>query len=168
MKTIKSFNTFTNEELSPDLLARAGTKANQRGQQARGNKFFRASEDTKREQIRSKKLANYENFMELTGGKLFGYDCEVESTRVNPMGDTWIRVNGDFQLSNGKSIDTVFVTDQGIKEGVVSGLDIQKIPLKELALSRGDAMKYHKFCNWWLGEDRPFNVDDYCIKGIHV
>ena len=168
MKTIKSFNVFTNEELSPDLLSRAATKAYQRGQEARGNRLFRASDDTKREQIRSKKLANYENFMELTGGRLFGYDCEVESTRVNPMGDTWIRVNGDFQLSNGKSIDTIFVTDQGIREGVVSGLDIQKIPLKELALSRGDAIKYHKFCNWWLSEDRPFNIDDYCIKGIHV
>ena len=168
MKTIKSFNVFTNEELSPDLLARASTKAYQRGQEARGNKFFRASEDTKREQIRSKKLANYNNFMELTGGKLFGYDCDVESTRVNPMGDTWIGVMGQFQLSNGKSIDGIFVTDQGIKEGFVTGKDIPKITLKDLALSRGDAMKYHKFCNWWLGEERPFNVDDYCIKGIHV
>ena len=164
---IKSFSQF-NEELSPELLSKAASKAYQRGQEARGNKFYKASDDSRRDQLRSKKLANYENFMQLTGGKLFGYECNVESTRVNPMGDTWIGVMGQFQLSNGKSIDTIFVTDQGIREGVVSGLDVQKIPLKELALSRGDAMKYHKFCNWWLSEERPFNVDDYCIKGIHV
>ena len=164
---IKSFTQF-NEELSPDLLSRAATKSYQRGQEARGNKFFKASEDTKREQMKAKKLANYENFMQLTGGKLLGYECDVESTRVNPMGDTWITIVGNFKLSNGKSIDTIFVTGEGIKEGVVSSKDQPKIPLKELVLTRGDAMKYNKFCNWWMGEDKPFNVDDYCISGIHV
>jgi hypothetical protein len=164
---IKSFSQF-NEELSPELLNKAASKAYNRGQEARGNKFYKASEDSKREQMRAKKLSNYNNFMELTGGKLFGYECNVESTRVNPMGDTWIEVMGKFELSNGKSIDTIFVTDQGIREGVVSSKDTPKIPLKELVLTRGDAMKYHKFCNWWMGEDKPFSVDDYCIKGIHV
>ena len=42
------------------------------------------------------------------------------------------------------------------------------IDLNELVLDRKDARVYSNFLNWWCGEQKPFSVDDYCIRGIHV
>jgi hypothetical protein len=163
---IKNFTQF-NEELSPELLNRASSKAQQRGQDARSNKFYNASVDAKSKQKKAKQQENLKQFMDLTGGKLFGIECEVD--RVNAKGDTWIKVPGQFITKSGKSINNVYVTDQSITGGfVVTEQDKPVLPLSELVLTRGDAMKYNKFANWWMGEDKPFSVDDYCISGIHV
>jgi len=43
---IKNFTQF-NEELSPELLSRAASKAQQRGQDARSDKFYNASAQAK-------------------------------------------------------------------------------------------------------------------------
>lgn len=169
---IKNFKQF-NEELSPELLKRASVSAYNRNQEVRGNKFYKAAGDAERESMNSKKRANYEEFMKLTGGKLFGVDCIVEDTRVNPGGDTWIDLKGDFKTkkgaatrlfiteNNGKLVITAIVTTAG-------GGSEQPIDLKDLTLERKDARVYANFLNWWYGEQKPFSVDDYCIKGIHV
>lgn len=163
---IKNFKQF-NEELSPELLSRASSVAQQRGQEARSNKFYYASVEAKSKERAAKYQQNKNQFMELTKGKLFGIDCEID--RVNPRGDTWIKVPGQFKTVGGKIINNVYVTDQSITGGfVVTEEDKPVLPLSELVLTRGDAMRYNKFSNWWMGEDKPFSVDDYCISGIHV
>jgi hypothetical protein len=163
---IKNFRQF-NEELSPELLSRASSAAQQRGQEARTNKFYYASVEAKSKEREARYQENKNQFMELTKGKLFGIDCEID--RVNPRGDTWIKVPGKFKTVGGKIINNVYVTDQSITGGfVVTEEDKPVLPLSELVLTRGDAMRYNKFSNWWMGEDKPFSVDDYCISGIHV
>lgn len=42
------------------------------------------------------------------------------------------------------------------------------IDLKDIVVDRKDARVYAKFLNWWSGEENPFSVDDYYIRGIHV
>jgi len=163
---IKKFTQF-NEELSPELLSRASSAAQERGQEARTNKFYYASVEAKSKERANKYQQNKNQFMDLTGGKLFGVECEVD--RVNPKEDTWIKVPGQFKTKSGKTIKNVYVTDQSITGGfVVTEEDKPVLPLSELVLTRGDAMKYNKFSNWWMGEDKPFSVDNYCISGIHV
>jgi hypothetical protein len=163
---IKSFSQF-NEELSPELLNRASSKAQQRGQEARSNKFYNASVDAKSKEKKAKQQENLNQFMELTSGRLLGQMCEVD--RVNPGRDTFITIKGPFETKNGSVVETIYVTDQGIREGLVeTNGKPQQVLLKELVLSRGDAMKYHRFLNWWKEEETPFNIDNYCISGIHV
>jgi hypothetical protein len=166
---IKKFKQF-NEELSPELLKRAARSAYDRNQETRGNKFNKAAGDAEREEKKNIKKANYEAFMSLTGGVLFGYECIVDPLRVNPAGDTWIEIKGDFKTKKG-SADRIFITDDLIKENklcVITNGTEQNIDLKDLVLDRKDARVYSKFLNWWCGDDKPFSVDDYCIKGIHV
>jgi len=166
---IKKFKQF-NEELSPELLKRAARSAYDRNQEARGNKFNKAASDGEREEKNNIKKANYEAFMSLTGGVLFGYECIVDPLRVNPAGDTWIEIRGDFMTKKGPA-DRIFITDDLIKENklcVITNGTEQNIDLKDLVVDRKDARVYSKFLNWWCGEDKPFSVDDYCIKGIHV
>jgi hypothetical protein len=169
---IKNFKQF-NEKLSPELLKRVASSAYGRNQEVRGDKFYAAAGDAERKSMNSKKKANYEEFMSLTGGVLFGYECIVEPLRVNPGGDTWIEVRGEFKTkkgpatrlfiteNNGKLVITAIVTTAG-------GGSEQTIDIKDLALERKDARVYANFLNWWTGEQRPFSVDDYYIKGIHV
>ena len=96
---IKNFNQF-NEELSPQLLRRASNAAhgatNSQGvlnpQTSRAEKFNKYAGDIERKEKDSKKKKNYNEFMALTGGKLFGYECVVDTLRVNPGGDTWIEI----------------------------------------------------------------------------
>ena len=169
---IKNFKQF-NEELSPELLKRASVSAYKRNQDIRGNKFYTAADDAERESMNSKKKANYEEFMALTGGILFGVECIVEDTRVNPGGDTWIEVRGDFKTKKGPAT-RLFITENNGKLAITAivttagGGSEQTIDIKDLALERKDARVYANFLNWWTGEQRPFSVDDYCIKGIHV
>lgn len=170
MSKIKNFKKF-NEELSPELLKRASVSSYNRNQEVRGNKFYKAASDAEMEQNNSKKKSNYNEFMSLTGGSLFGYECIVDELRVNPGGDTWIDIRGDFKTKKGNA-SRVFITDNLIKEGKVlivgDGATEQAIDLKELVLDRKDARVYASFLNWWKGEQKPFSVDDYCIRGIHV
>ena len=182
---IKNFTQF-NEELSPQLLRRAAVAAygatNSQGalnpQTKRGDKFYKAAGDAERESMNSKKRSNYNKFMELTGGKLFGYECIVDELRVNPGGDTWIEIRGEFQIFDRLACKTkgsatrIFITDDLIKEGklviIGTGGTEQTIELNELALERKDAGVYAKFLNWWNRADKAFSVNDYCIKGIHI
>ena len=175
---IKNFTQF-NEELSPQLLRRAAVAAygatNSQGvitpQTKRGDKFYKAAGDAERESMNSKKRSNYNEFMELTGGKLFGYECIVDELRVNPGGDTWIEIRGDFETKKG-SATRIFITDDLIKEGklviIGTGGTEQPIELNELVLERKDARVYAKFLNWWNRDDKAFSVNDYCIKGLHI
>ena len=175
---IKNFTQF-NEELSPQLLKRAAVAAygatNSQGvltpQTKRGDKFYKAAGDAERESMNSKKRSNYNEFMSLTGGLLFGYECIVNELRVNPGGDTWIEIIGVFETKKG-SATRIFITDDLIKEGklviIGTGGTEQTIELNELALERKDAIVYTKFLNWWNRADKVFSVNDYCIKGIHI
>ena len=166
---IKKFKQF-NEELSPELLKRAARSAYDRNQETRGNKFNKAASDSEREEKNNIKKTNYDAFMSLTGGVLFGYECIVDPLRVNPAGDTWIEIKGDFKTKKG-SADRIFITDDLIKENklcVITNGTEQNIDLKDLVVDRKDARVYSKFLNWWNGGDKPFSVDDYCIRGIHV
>ena len=175
---IKNFTQF-NEELSPQLLKRAGDAAygatNSQGvlnpQTKRGDKFHKAAGDAERESMNSKKRSNYNEFMSLTNGLLFGYECIVDELRVNPGGDTWIEIRGDFKTKKGAAT-RIFITDDLIKEGklsiIMAGDTEHIIDLNELVLDRKDARVYSNFLNWWCGEQKPFSVDDYCIRGIHV
>jgi len=167
---IKNFKQF-NEELSPELLKRAAKAAYDREQRARGDKFYAAAADAERESSNSKKRENYNEFMRITSGTLFGAECLVEDTRVNPGGDTWIELKGDFQTKKGAA-SRLFITDDLIKEGrilmVSSTGSEQAIGLNELVVERKDARVYANFLNWWKGEQKPFSVDDYCIRGIHI
>jgi len=168
---IKKYNQFITEELSPELLKRASKSAYGRDQKVRGDKFHKAAGDAERESMNSKKRENYNEFMKLTGGVLFGTECVVDELRVNPGGDTWIELKGDFQTKKGAAT-RLFITDDLIKEDKVVIIGIggteQAIDLKELVLERKDARVYSNFLNWWKGEQKPFSVDDYCIKGIHI
>jgi hypothetical protein len=166
---IKKFKQF-NEELSPELLKRASKSAYDRNQEVRGDKFYKAAGDAEREERNSKKKVNYEAFMSLTGGVLFGYECIVDPLRVNPAGDTWIEIKGDFKTKKG-SADRIFITDDLIKENklcVITNGTEQNIDLNNLVVDRKDARVYSKFLNWWCGEEKQFSVDDYCIRGIHI
>ena len=175
---IKNFTQF-NEELSPQLLRRAAVAAygatNSQGalnpQTKRGDKFYKAAGDAERESMNSKKRSNYNEFMALTGGKLFGYECIVDELRVNPGGDTWIEIIGDFKTKKGAAT-RIFITDDLIKEGklsiIMAGDTEHIIDLNELALERKDARVYAKFLNWWNRDDKAFSVNDYCIKGLHI
>ena len=167
---IKNFKQF-NEELSPELLKRAARSAYDRNQEVRGNRFYKAAGDVERESVNAKKKANYDEFMAITGGKLFGADCIVDETRVNPGGDTWIELRGDFKTNKG-DVGRIFITEDLIKEDKVvvirTGGNEQAIDLKDIFIERKDARVYSNFLNWWKGEQKPFSVDDYCIKGIHV
>ena len=181
---IKNFTQF-NEELSPQLLRRAAVAAygatNSQGalnpQTSRGDKFYKAAGDAERESMNSKKRSNYNEFMSLTGGLLFGYECIVDELRVNPGGDTWIDIKGDFKTKKG-SATRIFITDDLIKKGKLDIIDTggteKTIELNELALERKDARVYAKFLNWWNGaaleelDKIPFSVNDYCIKGLHI
>lgn len=169
---IKNFKQF-NEELSPELLKRAARSAYDRNQEVRGNRFYTAAGDAEREAMNTKKRANYEEFMALTGGKLFGVDCIVDDTRVNPGGDTWIDLRGDFRTKKG-SANRIFIIENNGKlviSAIVAtpnGGSEQPIELKDLVVERRDARVFAAFLNWWKGEEKPFSVDDYCIKGIHV
>ena len=168
---IKKYNQFITEELSPELLKRASVSAYNRNQEVRGNKFYKAAGDAERESMNSKKRSNYNEFMSLTNGLLFGYECIVDELRVNPGGDTWIEIRGDFKTKKG-SATRIFITDDLIKEGklsiIMAGDTEHIIDLNELVLDRKDARVYSNFLNWWCGEQKPFSVDDYCIRGIHV
>ena len=168
---IKKYNQFITEELSPELLKRASVSAYNRNQEVRGNKFYKAAGDAERESMNSKKKSNYNEFMSLTNGLLFGYECIVDELRVNPGGDTWIEIRGDFKTKKG-SATRIFITDDLIKEGklsiIMAGDTEHIIDLNELVLDRKDARVYSNFLNWWCGEQKPFSVDDYCIRGIHV
>ena len=168
---IKKYNQFITEELSPELLKRASVSAYNRNQEVRGNKFYKAAGDAERESMNSKKKSNYNEFMSLTNGLLFGYECIVDELRVNPGGDTWIEIRGDFKTKKGAAT-RIFITDDLIKEGklviIGTGGTEQPIELNELVLDRKDARVYSNFLNWWCGEQKPFSVDDYCIRGIHV
>ena len=168
---IKKYNQFITEELSPELLKRASVSAYNRNQEVRGNKFYKAAGDAERESMNSKKKYNYNEFMSLTNGLLFGYECMVDELRVNPGGDTWIEIRGDFKTKKGAAT-RIFITDDLIKEGklviIGTGGTEQPIELNELVLDRKDARVYANFLNWWCGEQKPFSVDDYCIRGIHV
>ena len=169
---IKNFRQF-NEELSPELLKRAARSAYDRDQEARGDRFYHAGEAAERGTKDAKKRANYNEFMSLTGGKLFGADCIVEDTRVNPGGDTWIELRGEFRTNfSGRLATMIFITDDLIKEDKVlivgEGGTENAIDVKDLVLERKDARAYAAFLNWWKGDQKPFSVDDYCIKGIHV
>ena len=168
---IKKYNQFITEELSPELLKRASVSAYNRNQEVRGNKFYKAAGDTERESMNSKKRSNYNEFMSLTNGLLFGYECIVDELRVNPGGDTWIEIRGDFKTKKGAAT-RIFITDDLIKEGklsiIMAGDTEHIIDLNELVLDRKDARVYSNFLNWWCGEQKPFSVDDYCIRGIHV
>lgn len=169
---IKNFRQF-NEELSPELLKRAARSAYNRNQEARGDSFYHAGEAAERSMKNTKKRANYDEFMSLTGGKLFGVDCIVENTRVNPGGDTWIELRGEFRTNfSGRLVTRIFITDDLIKEDKVlivgEGGTENAIDVKDLVLERKDARDYSNFLNWWKGEQKPFSVDDYCIKGIHI
>jgi hypothetical protein len=169
---IKKFKQF-NEELSPELLNRAAKAAYDRNQEFRGNKFYNAAEDASREEINTKKKENYESFMSITGGVLFGYECVVDPLRVNPGGDTWITINGSFRTKKGTA-KSLYITDALIKENKVAIIffdngDVEQIiDVMDLIIERKDARTYHNFLNWWKGEQNPFSVDDYCIRGIHV
>ena len=169
---IKKFKQF-NEELSPDLLKRAARSAYDRNQEVRGNNFYKAAGDAEREEKNNIKKANYEAFMALTGGVLFGYECDVDPLRVNPGGDTWIEIKGDFKTKKGPA-DRIFISENGGKlvlTAVISangGRTENTIDLKDLVVDRKDARVYSKFLNWWNKEEKPFSVDDYCIKGIHI
>lgn len=168
---IKKYNQFITEELSPELLKRASVSAYNRNQEVRGNKFYKAAGDAERESMNSKKRSNYNEFMSLTNGLLFGYECIVDELRVNPGGDTWIEIRGDFKTKKGAAT-RIFITDDLIKEGklsiIMAGDTEHNIDLNELVLDRKDARVYSNFLNWWCGEQKPFSVDDYCIRGIHV
>ena len=189
---IKNFTQF-NEELSPQLLRRTAVAAygatNSQGtlnpQTKRGDKFHKAAGDAERESMNSKKRSNYNEFMSLTGGLLFGYECIVDELRVNPGGDTWIEIRSDFETKKGSAFETkkgsatrIFITDDLIKKGKLDIIDTggtqQTIELNELALERKDARVYAKFLNWWNGaaleelDKIPFSVNDYCIKGLHI
>jgi hypothetical protein len=168
---IKKYNQFITEELSPELLKRASVSAYNRNQEVRGNKFYKAAGDAERESMNSKKRSNYNEFMSLTNGLLFGYECIVDELRVNPGGDTWIEIRGDFKTKKGAAT-RIFITDDLIKEGklsiIMAGDTEHIIDLNELVLDRKDARVYSNFLNWWCGEQKPFSVDDYCIRGIHV
>ena len=168
---IKKYNQFITEELSPELLKRASVSAYNRNQEVRGNKFYKAAGDAERESMNSKKKSNYNEFMSLTNGLLFGYECIVDELRVNPGGDTWIEIRGDFKTKKGAAT-RIFITDDLIKEGklsiIMAGDTEHIIDLNELVLDRKDARVYSNFLNWWCGEQKPFSVDDYCIRGIHV
>jgi len=167
---IKNFKQF-NEELSPELLKRAARSAYDRGQEARGDRFYKAAGDAERESANAKKKANYDEFVTITGGKLFGVDCMVDDMRVNPGGDTWIELRGDFSTKKGAA-SRIFITDDLIRDGKIlivgAGGTEQAIDLKDLIIERKDARIYSAFLNWWKGEQKPFSVDDYCIKGIHI
>ena len=175
---IKKYNQFITEELSPELLKRASVSAYNRNQEVRGNKFYKVAGDTERESMNSKKRSNYNEFMSLTNGLLFGYECIVDELRVNPGGDTWIEIRGDFKTkkgaatrifiteNNGKLVITAIVT-VAVMNGPRGGSE-QPIDLKDLIIDRKDARVYSNFLNWWCGEQKPFSVDDYCIRGIHV
>ena len=174
MIMIKKFKQF-NEELSPELLKNAARSAYDRNQDARGNKFNKAASDGEREEKNNIKKANYEAFMLLTGGFLFGYECIVDPLRVNPGGDTWIEIRGDFKTKKGPAdrifINTDILDDTLLGNRLVVIDNSQKdltIDLKDLVVDRKDARVYSKFLNWWNGEEKQFSVDDYCIKGIHV
>ena len=169
---IKNFKKF-NEELSPELLKRAARSAYDRNQEVRGNRFYTAAGDAEREAMNTKKRANYEEFMALTGGKLFGVDCIVDDTRVNPGGDTWIDLRGDFRTRKGNANRIFIIENNGklVISAIVAtpnGGSEQPIELKDLVVERRDARVFAAFLNWWKGEEKPFSVDDYCIKGIHV
>jgi hypothetical protein len=171
---IKKYNQFINEELSPELLKKASVSAYNRNQEARGNKFYKAASDTEMSQRNSKKKSNYNEFMSLTNGLLFGYECSVDELRVNPLGDTWIDITGDFKTKKGET-NRIIITDDLINEDKVLIVGSHRLPrteqtidLKELILDRKDAKVYSNFLNWWKGEQKPFSVDDYCIRGIHL
>ena len=170
---IKKFEQFITEELSPGLLKRAARSAYDRNQEVRGNNFYKAAGDAEREERNSKSRTNYEAFMALTGGVLFGYECDVDPLRVNPAGDTWIEIKGDFKTKKGPA-DRIFITENGgklVMTAIIStnaGRTENTIDLKDLVVDRKDARVYSKFLNWWNGEEKPFSVDDYCIKGIHI
>lgn len=166
---IKNFKQF-NEELSPELLKRAAKSAYDKNQEVRGDKFYKAAEDVTREERNSKNKQNYDAFMSLTGGILLGYECTVDPLRINPGGDTWIDIKGDFKTKKGTTT-RIFITDDLIKENklcIITNGTEQNIDLKDLVVDRKDARVYSKFLNWWNSEEKPFSVDDYCIKGIHV
>ena len=116
---IKKYNQFITEELSPELLKRASVSAYNRNQEVRGNKFYKAAGDAERESMNSKKRSNYNEFMSLTNGLLFWYECIVDELRVNPGGDTWIEIRGDFKTKKGAAT-RIFITDDLIKEGKLS------------------------------------------------
>lgn len=170
---IKKFEQFITEELSPELLKRASVSAYNRNQEVRGNMFYKAANDAEREEKNSKKRSNYEEFMTLTGGVLFGYECIVDELRVNPCGDTWIEIKGEFKTKKGPA-DTIFITENGGKLEMTAIINVNNgrsenpIDLKDLVVDRKDARIYSKFLNWWSGEEKPFSVDDYCIRGIHI
>jgi hypothetical protein len=167
---IKNYKQF-NEELSPELLKRASKSAYDRKQIVRGDNLYKAANDAEMEESNSKKRENYNEFMSLTGGILFGYECNVSELRVNPAGDTWIDIKGDFITKKGP-VTRIFITDNLIKEDKLLIVDDngveQNIDLTDLVLDRKSARGYANFLNWWKGEQKPFSVDDYCIKGIHV
>lgn len=168
---IKKYIQFINEELSPELLKKAAASAYNRNQETRGNKFYKAANDTEISQRNSKKKSNYNEFMSITNGLLFGYECNLDELRVNPLGDTWIDITGDFKTKKGAT-NRIIITDYLINKDkvLIIGSDgtEQTIDLKELVLDRKDAKVYSNFLNWWKGEQKPFSVDDYCIRGIHV
>ena len=169
---IKNFRQF-NEELSPELLKRAAKSAYGRNQEVRGDRFYKAAGDAEREAMGAKKKASYEEFMALTGGRLFGVDCIVDDMRVNPGGDTWIELRGEFKTKKGNA-DRIFITESNGKLALTAiiatpgGGSEQPIELKDLVVERRDARVFAAFANWWNGEEKPFSVDDYCIKGIHA
>ena len=171
IKDFKKFNEDANTGLSSELLKRASRSAYHRKQIVRGDNFDKLANDVEMEKNNSKKRYNYNEFMSLTSGSLFGYECIVDELRVNPGGDTWIDIIGDFKTKKGNA-NRIFITDDLIKEDKVlivgDGATEQVIDLKELVLDRKDARVYAKFLNWWKGEQKPFSVDDYCIRGIHV
>lgn len=180
---IKNFNQF-NEELSPQLLRRAADAAhgatNSQGvlnpQTSRGDKFSKYAGDIERKEKDSKKKENYNEFMVLTGGKLFGYECVVDTLRVNPGGDTWIEIIGYFETkkiitdTRGNQFNLIgtriIIRDEYILNAAISS-DLQRslklsiigtkndehyIDLNELVFeNRKYAKDYANFLNWWNG-----------------
>ncbi len=174
---IKNFTQF-NEELSPQLLKRAAVAArgatNSQGvvtpQTKRGNNFDAAAKDIERKERDSKKKENYEEFMELTGGFLLGYECIiVDPLRVNPGGDTWIEIRGVFETKKGTA-DRIFINENGgklVMTAIINGSE-NAIDLKDIYVDRKGARVYAKFLNWWNGTDLAYNKNDYCINNIHI
>jgi hypothetical protein len=166
------------------MLTRAKNAAYNQKRTEKSKRF--SNEIYRRESIEKLKISekNYNEFMKITQDKLLGSsNIEIDSNsvyigdeikkiyRLCPLGDTWIRIISPDISAIGFKPEIINLYSDTDQSGVYS-LSIsnneKNINIKDLVLTRSQAIGFHKFLNWWYQKQEPFNINNFTIKGEHV
>lgn len=188
MGSIKKFKDFIKEELSPETLDSAQKKAAIRGQHIRSNKFATASNKIKSEARQKIHTDSIKEINEIIGGELLG-SKEISYSSLVRKGKNGAEINNiqinvrnpEIKAKGQKISNILFNTNTWFDEKgepivgnkfkcqlEIDGKNETEGQLKNAILTRKQALGFHKLTNWITGENKPFNVDNFTIAGVHA